>query len=126
MSYYPNFGFGMLITEPEIIEAFVKKATLDYPDVDENPFAIWEVPGAAYFQEDDDYICDIVNVDGEYNATATELLVLYAERQPTPFKIQYNDIDEVIAEMKQKYGKYLPEDLDYRKHLGNFSAVSFG
>ena len=35
MSYYANFGFGLMITEPEIIHNFVVKATDDYPDIDE-------------------------------------------------------------------------------------------
>ena len=91
-----------------------------------DPSAIWEVPNAAFFQEDDDYICDIINLDGKEKYYATELLMLYAEKQPKPFKIAYQDIDEVIDEMKKNFGKYLPDNFNYREHLGNFSAVTWG
>lgn len=42
---------------------------------------------------------------------------------PTLFKQEYNNMDEIVAEMKSKIGEYLPEDFDYRSRICHISGT---
>jgi hypothetical protein len=103
--------------------------------------------------EDDDtcweyelYEQDICEYVGEFTGEAQELtdegtytwhgnreyydgdILVYVPllKYPTLFKKAYNDMDEIIAELKDKLGEYLPDDFDYRSKLCHISGTYYG
>ena len=44
---------------------------------------------------------------------------------PTLFKQAYNNMDEIVEEMKSKIGEYLPEDFDYRSRICHISGTYY-
>jgi len=45
---------------------------------------------------------------------------------PTLFKKAYNDIEEIIDELKSKLGEYLTEDFDYRSRICHICGTYYG
>lgn len=54
------------------------------------------------------------------------LVYVPLSKYPTLFKKAYNDMDEIIAELKDKLGEYLPDDFDYRGNLCHISGTYYG
>ena len=73
-----------------------------------------------------------INDDGTNNWGVCEYysddVIYYAPTKHicTLFKAAYKDIDEMIAEFKNRLGEYLPEDFDYRKYIRNISGTYYG
>jgi hypothetical protein len=44
----------------------------------------------------------------------------------TLFKVAYNNMDELVQDMKEKYGKYLPPDYDYIKNIRHIIGTYYG
>ena len=47
-------------------------------------------------------------------------------KYPTLFKKAYNNMEEIIDELKTKLGKYLTEDFDYRSRIRHISGTYYG
>ena len=45
---------------------------------------------------------------------------------PTLFKRAYNEIGEIVYELKLKLGEYLPEDFDYRSRICHICGTYYG
>lgn len=46
-----------------------------------------------------------------------QIVFVQVGRWPTLFKRPYHDMDDLIEDFKNRAGKYLPEDFDYRNHI---------
>ena len=105
-------GFGLIFTNEEAKRFFeqVPEATFDALD------------GHEYSYED--YCYSIETSTTASNSSNTEnILVFDADYQPSPYKIEYASVEDVVAEFKNKLGKYLPIDFDYTSHIGTYSAT---
>lgn len=47
-------------------------------------------------------------------------------KYPTLFKRAYNNMEEIIEEVKSKVGEYLTEDFDYRNNIRHICGTYFG
>lgn len=54
------------------------------------------------------------------------LVYVPLSKYPTLFKKAYNNMDEIIAELKEALGEYLPDDFDYRSKLCHISGTYYG
>lgn len=45
---------------------------------------------------------------------------------PTLFRAAYNDMEELIEEFKERIGKYLPNDFDYRSRIRHIVGTYYG
>ena len=48
------------------------------------------------------------------------------EKMGTLFEAAYNNIDEMVEEFKEKIGKYLSEDFDYRSNIRHIVGTYYG
>ena len=64
---------------------------------------------------------------GDYETYDRDVIVyIPLKSYPTLFKKAYNNMEEIVEELKSKVGKYLPEDFDYRKNIRHISGTYFG
>ena len=64
--------------------------------------------------------CDYKEYNGNY------IVYIPLSRYPTLFKNPYNNMDEIVDEMKSKVGKYLPDDFDYRNNIRHICGTYVG
>lgn len=67
----------------------------------------------------DDY--GLVLDEETIKAIGVKVLVDYTE-----FKKAYDNMDEIIVEMREKLGEYLAEDYDYRSKICHICGTYFG
>lgn len=48
-----------------------------------------------------------------------------AKRQPLPFEAAYGSAEELFEEFRTRFGKFLPEDFDYKSHIGIYKMYSY-
>lgn len=60
----------------------------------------------------------------QYNADSIVYVPL--SRYPTLFKKAYNNMEEIIDELKSKVGEYLPDDFDYRSNIRYICGTYYG
>lgn len=125
--------YGLLLTK-EMIKAIASKVLddLEERDEDENGDALYEdgiceyigeFTGEAIYIEDDGE--DNWRRSGEFY-NGDRIYYVNVSEHPTLFKAAYNNMDELIAEFKEKVGDYLPEDFNYRAHIRHIVGTYFG
>lgn len=50
------------------------------------------------------------------------VFLIDAKRQPMPFEAAYANEGELIEEFRTRFGKFLPEDFDYKSHIGIYQV----
>lgn len=51
---------------------------------------------------------------------------IHVSKYPNIFEKAYESMDELLAEFKEKIGKYLPSDFDFRGHTKHIVGTYFG
>ncbi len=136
MSYYAVDDYGLVMTK-EMLKAIASKVCDDYSDdaYEDDPWSFNEV---LYDNGLVEYISEFIgeaiaiNDDGtsrwydcsNYHSDAIHYLPV--KNIHTLFKAAYNNIDEIVAEFKERLGEYFSEDFDYRNHIRHISGVYFG
>ena len=69
--------------------------------------------GNVDFNDSIDYSCDTI-------------CYVPVTKWPTIFKGAYKDMDDLIADMKERVGEYLPEDYDYRSNVRKITGTYYG
>lgn len=135
MGYYAMTDYG-LVLDNDTIKVIASKVFVD--DYDENE--------SAYDLGYDLYENGICELTSEFTGEAQELtdngevtwgcnskqynadFIVYIplSRYPTLFKKAYNNMEEVVGELKSKVGKYLPDDFDYRSNICYICGTYFG
>ena len=133
MRDYAFYDYGMILDEETI-----KKIASKVPDNTEH----YDICDLGY-ELNDKGICEYV---GSFTGEAQELtddgaptwcgdtkeydndMLFYVplSNYPTLFKKAYNNMDEVISELKEKLGKYLPDDFDYRTRIHYICGTYYG
>lgn len=125
MRNYAVDEYGLLIDDAAIryVARNLKKNNVEEPDWDDIAAAEEELDcyytsefyGEAFAIRDDgrdDYDSDTrLLFDGDV------LYLIPLRRYPTLFSTAYNNMQEVIAEVRQGVERLLPQDFDYRNHL---------
>ena len=64
---------------------------------------------------------------GNYKTYNCDMIVyIPLKNYPTLFKQAYNNMEEIVEELRAKVGEYLPEDFDYRNRICHISGTYFG
>lgn len=65
--------------------------------------------------------------DEEYTSYYCDTIAYVpTSKYPTLFDRPYNDMDEIIAEFKDKLGKYLSDDFNYRNNICHITGTYYG
>ena len=131
MRDYACENYGLVLSK-DVMKLICEKEFVDEPVEDEEY-------GMALYDAD---ICNCmgnftgealyVNDDGSDNwghsqhYNCDSVYYVPANKYPTLFKTAYKDIDELIAEFKEKVGEYLPEDFDCRSNIRHIVGTYFG
>lgn len=132
MRYYGVDDYGMLF-DKEAMEIVVK-ALGCYEDCDDMDDMMWELEYAGICEYISDFSGESVPLYdsgiGMWNDTENyfgdPICFFPLSNKPSLFKQAYNGMDDVIAEIKDKIGKYLPEDFDYRSRIRRITGAYFG
>lgn len=135
MRDYAFNDYGLLMTE-EILKMVSAKVFDDYTEeeYDDDP---WSFNDDLYERGIVEYVCEFsgesicVKDDGndDYNNSKTysDDMVYYipVSKTSTLFKAAYSNIDEIIEEFKNKIGKYLPSNFNYRPYICHIVGTYF-
>jgi hypothetical protein len=136
MRDYAVNDYGLLMTI-EMMQMIASKVCDDYTDEDykDDPYPF---NGELYDKGIVEYIGDFtgesieINDDGTVNWGVSEYysadIIWYVPTKniSTLFKAAYKDIDEMIEEFRERFGKYFPADFDYRKYIRHISGTYYG
>lgn len=136
MKDYSVEDYGLLLTR-ETMKYLASKTCDDYSDegYKEDEFGFnEEVIGffaATYisdFTGEAVYLNDEGNHDWLKSDDYNEDYIYYipTNRCPTLFKAAYKNMEELIDEFKEKIGKYLPSDFDYKNNIRHITGTYFG
>lgn len=64
--------------------------------------------------------------DNSTSYSCDEVYYVPLKKCPSLFDTAYKDINEIIEELKEKIGEYLPEDYDYRSNIRHIVGTTFG
>lgn len=81
-----------------------------------------EFSGEAFCIRDDG--SDTYN--GSTNYSCDEVVYVPLKKYPSLFSTAYKDFDEIIDELKEEIGEYLPEDYNYRVNIRHIIGTTFG
>lgn len=83
---------------------------------------ITDFTGEAQIIRDNGYV--LFTDDNIYNADSIAYVSL--SKYPTLFKKAYDNMEEIIDELKSKIGEYLTEDFDYRSRIRHICGTYYG
>lgn len=125
---YPEYGFGLVLTVDEI-EDFVNRLDAKInAGMNGDPQLLVDNLGDDYgakFYGDDMEGKHFYNHDGTVDLEEDDMLAFWAKHQPNAIKAAYDDIEAVEEEFRLKLGEFLPEDFDYKAHIGYFQCVIY-
>lgn len=138
-----NWGFSFygLVFDEDELKGMCEKAFNDFNEheFDDDPmgyaYRLWEERG-------------IIDVESEFSGDSSSLLfsdesdqmyemfskAYYSEplyyfmlrKQPNLFRAAYSSMDDVVDELKESLGKYLPENYDYKNKICHVSGSYYG
>lgn len=133
MRDYPVDDYGLLLTE-ETMKIIASKVCDDFEDMDEDEYgdALYEKGICEYIGDFtgeagilfDNGLNDWISNGEMYNGD--HIYYVQVSSYPMIFKAAYKNMDALIAEFKEKVGKYLPEDFDYRSKIRHIVGTYFG
>lgn len=131
MRHYGVDDYGMLFDE-ETMEIVVK-ALGCYEDGDKLDDMMWSLYDEGICEYISEFTGESVMLDnngigmwGTEENYRSDSICFYQLKQPSLFKCAYNGMDDVIAEIKENIGKYLPEDFDYQNRIRRITGTYFG
>lgn len=139
MREYAVYDYGLLLT-PETMKALAAKHCENFTEeeFDDDEFTFYEeveevfggeieytseFTGEAKYIEDDgtcSWGCDSVSYDCDY------IHYVPINRRITLFETTYKNMDDMIADFKERVGEYMPEDFDYRANLRYIVGTYWG
>lgn len=133
MKYCSVTDYG-LVLDDDTIKVIASKVFSDYDESEsayDLGYDLYENGICEYISE---FTGDIATLDNgsiywgseykEYNADCIFYVPL--SRYPTLFKNPYNNMEEIIDELKSRIGEYLPEDFDYRNNIRHICGTYYG
>lgn len=112
---YPEYGFGLVVTENDPIMEQLYDIFDD--DTDGRVRYLDGEKGGRRFIP--------AGRDKSLAAEDMGMLVFYADKQPDAYKAAYESEEDVIMEFRKRLGGYLPEDFDYGAHIGYFHCCVY-
>ena len=133
MRDYAVDDYGLLLTE-EAMRTIAAIVCDDFEDMEEDEYGdalyekgiceyIGDFSGEAIRIADDGY--HEYGNNGE-SYSGDQIFYVPICSYSTLFKPAYKNMDELIAEFKQKLGEYLPKDFDYRVNIRHIVGTYWG
>lgn len=132
MRDYAVDDYGLVLDE-ESVKTIITKIGVDIVDEDfDFSYGLYnkgiceyisEFTGEAQTINDDGYF----DWGGDYKSfRGDSIAYVPLAKYPTLFKRAYNNMEEIIDELKSKIGEYVPEDFDYRSRICHICGTYFG
>lgn len=133
MRNYAFYDYGMIL-DGEVIKTIASSMlyNITYDDIYDLGYKLYEKGICEYVSEFTGDAQEItINGAGTWCGDTKEydndmLFYVPLSNYPTLFKKAYNNMDEVISELKEKLGKYLPDDFDYRTRIHYICGTYYG
>lgn len=139
MRDYAVYDYGLLLTK-EMMKTLAEKHCKDFTEEDfemdefgfyeevEDVFGgnieyICEFTGEAKYVEDSGdcgWGCDTIYFNGAY------IYYIPINRRLTLFKAAYKNMDDMIDDFKERVGKYMPDNFDYRANMRYIVGTYWG
>lgn len=118
--------YGLYIENEDVFEEYLDRNNRTIEELRDNLFNTW----AVFIDED----CEDVDIKSAIdNSTfdnedkpSENIWILPLGNWPTLLKPAYSSEDEIISELKNKYGMLLPRDYDYRNNIVYATYVAWG
>ena len=81
-----------------------------------------EFTGEAFYISND----GTDSYNGSTSYSCDEVPYVPLKKYPSLFSTAYKDFNEIIEELKEEVGEYLPEDYDYRSNIRHIIGTTFG
>lgn len=118
--------YGLYIENEEVFKEYLDERNRDMDELRDRLYD----SGAVFIDEDfeDVYIESAIdNSTFDYsNKPSEDVWILPLSKWPTLLKPAYNSEDEIISELKDKYGQFLPQNYDYHNNIVYASYVVWG
>lgn len=129
---WPENGLGMILNEQESSELIKTINEKEHEHLTD----LWDIVDTTLIPSNVlvttniiwEHIVDIngktiPNEKYEKLISDTPGIIICSKKKMLPLQAAYNNIDEIIDEMKSVAGKYLPDDFDYTNHLIIYDLV---
>lgn len=136
MRDYAVDDYGLLMTK-KMLKAVASKATEDYSDEEYDNYEMdfnYELYELGIIETISDFTGEAMKIDADgsdnwYNGECFNGECVYyvpVSKYPNIFTAAYKDMDEIANEFKEKLGKYLPNDFDYKLYIRHIVGTYFG
>lgn len=128
MRNFAIYGTGLALTDCKDIEYFNKKFDEKYDCQSESLYDLLENVNNSDFPHEMNVASgdfNILTLKKDY-VYAEDTVFFYSKKQPSLFNKAYENEDELINEFKDAFKDLLPEDFDWKKHIGYADWVEFG
>lgn len=134
MRDYAIDDYGLILNEKEI-KLIASKLLKDFDENMDYIELAYELFSNGILEYVSEFTGEAIEVDnvGMYSWYGNDEMynndvIVYVQlsRYPTLFKSAYNNMEEIIDEVKSKIGKYLPEDFNYRDKIRHICGTYYG
>lgn len=123
---YNGQVYGLYIENENVFKEYLDERNRDMEELRDRLYD----SGAVFIDEDfeDVYIESAIdNSTFDYsNKPSEDVWILPLSKWPTLLKPAYSSEDEIISELKNKYGAILPQNYDYHNNIVYASYVVWG
>lgn len=137
MREYAVNDYGLLMSE-KMLKMVCMKACKNFTE-EEYDYDEWAFYDELYERGIVEYISEFTGEalavtdkgedDWSNNDNSSDSDIIYyvpCRNISTLFKAAYNDMDEIIAEFKEKLGEYFQDDFDYRYYIRHIVGTYYG
>lgn len=132
MRDYAVDDYGLVLDE-ETIKAIISKLDVEPLDEDTDLAYILYDEGICEYISEFTGEAQVVQDNGYFDwgrdyipFKSDSIAYVPLTHYPTLFKKAYNNMEEIIDELKSKLGEYLPEDFDYRSRIRHICGTYYG
>ena len=128
MSSQNNNGqiYGLYIENEEVFKEYLDERNRDMDELYDDLLDL----GVVFIDETFEDITIESAIDNstfdDENKPTEDVYILPLGNWPTLLKPAYNSEDEIISELKDKYGQFLPQNYDYHNNIVYVSYVVWG
>ena len=123
---YNGQVYGLYIENENVFREYLDERNRDMEELRDRLYD----SGAVFIDEDFEDVnieSAIDNSTFDYsNKPSEDVWILPLSKWPTLLKPAYNSEDEIISELKDKYGQLLPQNYDYHNNIVYASYVVWG
>lgn len=123
---YNGQVYGLYIENEEVFKEYLDKHDQDMYELYDDLLDL----GVVFIDETFEDITIESAIDNstfdDENKPTEDVYILPLGNWPTLLKPAYNSEDEIISELKDKYGQFLPQNYDYHNNIVYASYVVWG